>query len=180
MGLAQLTAATVFSVLGLVCITLNLVLLPGNWLLLLLAILFELMDNAWRPVDATWSFHIWALLAATLLAILGEVIELASGAAGARFAGSSARGMWGALLGGVIGAVLGTIFLLPAIGTLLGAIAGCALGAIIAEMSHSGRDFASTLRPAMGAVLGRIAGVLGKTAAGLAAWLALTISAFLR
>ncbi len=180
MGWIHYLLASLGVLTGLALVLLNLVSLPGTWLMILGAVVFELVDTLWLPSSGdTSSFGVWALGGAAALAGLGEGVEFLSGAAGARVGGASARGMWAALAGSIVGALLGTMFILmPLVGTLIGAVGGCALGAVIGEMTRPGMTLKGTLKPAAGAMVGRIGGLLGKTACGFLAWVLLAIVVF--
>jgi hypothetical protein len=159
-----------FALLGVGCVLLVVMQLPGLWLMLLLAAGLQCLDAFVLhedPGSAGW----WALGIAFLLAVAGEVVETAAGAAGAHVGGGRRRGMVGALLGAMLGAVLGTFIIpIPVIGSLLGAIGGAFAGAMVGEMTGAqGRSVAAALKPASGAAAGRAAGTLAKCAlAGIA------------
>lgn len=135
---------------------------------------------------------LWLVAALLVLAVAAELGDNALSAwALKRYEGSS-RGMWGALLGGFAGALAGggLTSCLGALGLSLGPvvavlvfvsgpiIGGCAggyLGALLAEMSQS-RPPAEARKAALGALLGRAAGVLMKVVlsilmAGGTAWI---------
>src|ERR1700739_2599906 len=78
--------------------------LPGNWL-----IGAGTLVVAWLQPGM---FGFWALVATVALAAAGEVLELFSGVWGAQKGGAGRRGSAGAILGGLIGAIMGT-FLIP-------------------------------------------------------------------
>jgi uncharacterized protein YqgC (DUF456 family) len=165
-----------FAVLGLGCILLVIMQLPGIWLMLLLGMGVQSADAWWlleRDVDRGW----WALGIGLVLAIIGEIIETAAGVAGARLGGGRKRGMWGALLGAIGGAVLGTVLIpIPLIGSLMGAIAGAFLGALIGEITGTNaRSPGEAVKPAVGAAAGRAAGTIAKVGIGAAIWLTLLV-----
>ena len=94
--------------------------LPGNWLMLITTYLF-----AWWQ----WDMGIfgWPLLIAiTILALIGEIIEFFAGAGGAKKAGSGWLGALTAVGGAIFGAVVGT-GIMPVLGTILGACFGAGL-----------------------------------------------------
>src|SRR5438034_66998 len=96
--------AILLILLNFVWLLLNLLGLPGNWLIVITT---ALVVFAQRHGPAHL-FSVPTLVTITVLAGLGEVMELGAGAAGARQAGASRRGSAGALLGGVAGAIAGT------------------------------------------------------------------------
>lgn len=174
--------AILFALFGLACVVMVALGLPGTWVLLGLALVIELVDGAvlGRGDPLAVSTFGWRLLAgSTTLALIGEGIEFASGAAGARLGGGTRRGMWGALLGGIAGAIAFTVALpMPVIGTLLGALVGTFLGAWIGERSVSPRRaHAATNRAAMAAVVGHLGGLLGKLIVAVVVWILLVRAA---
>ena len=172
-----------FAAFGLACLLLVVVGLPGNWLLLGVAVLVELVDG-WvlrREGPGAVSTFGWnTLLLSAGLAAIGEAIEFVSSAAGARLGGSTRRGVWGALAGGLLGAILFTGMLpIPLVGTLFGALAGTFLGAWIGEVSGpDARSRTDTLRAAWAAVFGHVAGILAKLAVGAVVWVLLLRALF--
>jgi uncharacterized protein len=174
-------------VAGLGCILVQLIGLPGTWLLLLLAVgtwtselflpLQAVADDGSVP-PPIWG---WGTLVALLaLALLAELVEFLAGVAGAKAGGAGKRGMVGALIGGLVGVVLGTILIpIPVIGSIVGAIAGSAIGAIVGELSEGGRTLRSAALPAAGAAAGRLAGTLAKSAFAAAMWLWMAVAAWM-
>jgi uncharacterized protein len=180
-------AATLFVALGALCLALTVIQLPGPWLLLAFALLLEWLDRLYLPAGARSTFSAWTLWGSLGLALLGELIEFLAGVLGTQRGGGTSRGMWGAFLGGLLGALVLTplFFFAPLIGTLLGALAGTLLGAVLGELSAQrsrgqGLALAPTLRPALWATLGRLLGTTGKLALAIAMWLVLSIDAFYR
>jgi uncharacterized protein YqgC (DUF456 family) len=144
--------------------------LPGNWLMVAGTLLV-----AWLQPGM---FSVWTLVAGVILAAVGEVLELLSGALGARKGGAGRRGSAGALLGGVIGAIVGTVAIpIPVLGSLLGACAGACVGAWYLELS-GGRDFRASVQAGIGAGVGRALGTVIKLAVGILLWLFLAVAAF--
>src|SRR5215204_3668715 len=77
--------------------------LPGNWLITGFAALFAWLLSQQADRGVTWKTV--AVLAG--LAVLGEVVEFAAGAAGAAKQGASKRGVALAMIGAVVGSILG-------------------------------------------------------------------------
>jgi uncharacterized protein YqgC (DUF456 family) len=153
-----------------VWLALDLLGLPGNWLMVAGTLLV-----AWLEPEM---FGVWTLVAIVLMAAAGEVLELLSGALGARKGGAGRRASVGALVCGLIGAVMGTLLIpIPVLGSLIGACGGACLGAWIIEMG-GGRDFRASLRAGVGAGVGRAVGTLIKLAVGIPLWLSIAIAAF--
>ncbi|MCA9297169.1 MAG: DUF456 domain-containing protein [Phycisphaerales bacterium] len=174
----QYVVASVFALIGLVCVVSVVVSLPGTWVMIALACLIELLDTVYLSSDPAVTFGWRVLLAAIVLAGFGELFEFLAGALGAKTAGSSGRGMLGALIGGVVGAIAGTFIPVPVLGTLIGAVAGTFIGASVGELSHEERTIRQTLKPATGATIGRLLGTLAKLPIAFAIWLVLVISMF--
>ena len=122
----------------------------------------------------------WVLLGCLALAVIGEIIEFIAGVAGAKKGGSSARGMWGALIGGILGVFIFTplFFFVPLFGTFLGAVVGTFVGALVGELSAERATVSGSMKPAIGATIGRVIGTTSKVGIGIAMWLGLTVSAF--
>lgn len=171
--------AVLFALFAVACLAVVILGLPGTWVLLLAAVAVELLDTAVPGAPAV-TFG-WGLLAVCgVLAGVGEGIEFAAGAVGARMGGASRRGMVGALVGGIVGAVLLTPLLpVPVLGTLVGAAIGTFVGAWVGESTGPERRARrDTLRASLSAVLGSLAGRLGKLIPGIAVGVLLVRAAF--
>jgi uncharacterized protein YqgC (DUF456 family) len=124
--------------------------LPGTFLQVGAAAAMAILSDGTRM---SWT---WVVVFA-LLALVGEIVEYASGQWGTRrFGGSRAAG-WGALAGGIAGAFVGGIPL-PIVGSLLMSFVGTFVGAIAGEMWQRGQ-LAPDLRVGTGALVGRVVGV---------------------
>ena len=170
-----------FAVLGLACVLLTVMQLPGIWLMLVLAIGVQLADVAWvhgTEADAGW----WAIGIGLGLAVVAEILEGAAGAAGAKVGGGSRRAMWGGFIGGVVGAILGTPLIpIPVLGTFIGAIVGAFAGALIGETTAIHKpSVVQSLKPAAGAAAGRAVGTVFKISIGVAIWLILIAGLLIR
>jgi len=148
--------------------------LPGNWLIVISTALFAW----WRADDAT--FSIYTLVAITLLAVLGEIVEFLGGMGGAKKAGASWLGSIGAIAGAIVGAVIGT-FVIPVLilGTLIGACIGAGLGSWGIELL-SGKELTHSIRSGFGASVGEFIGIVSKFAIGCLIWLIVAAAAFWR
>jgi len=145
--------------------------LPGAWMAIGLALLIELADGLWLPAGETTSFGWWPLGIAVGLAAIGELFEFLAGALGARRAGSTRAGAVGAVVGGLVGAIVGIPVPPPVIGALVCSVLGTFVGAVVGEMaSGDGRRMQDTVRPATGATIGRVLGVLAKVPVAVAVW----------
>jgi hypothetical protein len=144
--------------------------MPGNWLMIITTILFALWQ---RNI-----FSVYTIIAAVILAVIGEIIEFFAGAGGAKAAGGGKNTMVAAIIGAIGGAVLGTVLIpIPILGTLLGASIGAGLAVLIAERK-AGKELKQSLKTATGAGLGQIFGATAKIIIGLAIWLLFTFAAF--
>jgi uncharacterized protein YqgC (DUF456 family) len=154
--------------------------LPGTWILLALAAGLELGDGlvvrgAAEPVTFGWR----AIGIGAALAAAGEALEAAAGVLGAKWGGATRRGMAGAFVGGIAGAIVASPLIpIPLVGTLIGALLGTFGGAFWAEWSaERRRSRGESLRAAGAAVVGRLAGTVGKLAFGVAVWVLLVWTA---
>src|SRR4051794_26453771 len=86
--------------------------LPGLWAMVLAALVY-----AWYT--AFTYVGLWTLVILMVIAGIAELIEFMAGSAGAKKAGGSRRAAWGALIGGIVGAIVLTIPV-PIIGTTIG------------------------------------------------------------
>lgn len=173
--------ATVFCLLGLICVVSIILSVPGTWIMLGLALVIEWADRFYLPPERQQTFDWWVLGTCLGLALLGEGLELAAGAAGAKGGGGRRRGMIGALVGGIAGAILLTPFIpVPVIGTLIGGVIGTFAGAVIGEVTGAEpMTVRGSMKPALGATIGRVTGTMGKIIIAVVMWLVLSASAFL-
>jgi uncharacterized protein len=160
-------ALLIFAMLGAWCTTLFA--LPGNWINVGLAAVFALLFPPGQGHGIGWKI----VGASALLAIAGEAIEIIAGAAGARRAGASGRGIALAIVGTMVGSIAGAIVgvPIPVVGVFVGALAGGALGAFIGAFlgeEWKGSETSQSLAAAKGALVGRLFGTVGKLAAGAA------------
>lgn len=150
---------------------LNILGLPGLWLIVVAAIAYA------------WGFGFaligaWTLLTVFALAVLAEIVEFVAGAAGSKSAGGSKRGMAGAIVGGLVGGILGSVLLpIPIVGTVVGSVAGTFAGAYVVEIGV-GKSHGDSLYISAGAAKGRIWGMVWKSLFGVVmsaiiAWTAL-------
>ena len=137
--------------------------LAGNWLILAAAVVY----SWWLPPEGRTAIGIGTLCTLLALAIAGEVVEFAAGAAGVAKVGGSRRSAVLALAGSVVGGIVG-LFVgvpIPVVGSLVAAVffaaAGAMTGAILGE-TWKGRDFDHSLEVGKGAFIGRVLGTLAK------------------
>ncbi len=136
----------------------TIVTLPGLWLMAGALALFGLITG--------WGTYVgWhSVIVMLILAGIAEVIEISAGAIGSKVGGGRRRGMIGALVGGIVGAIFFTGIAFFPVGTIIGVCLGSFLGAAIAELSD--RGVGHSLRVGVGAAGGRFAGILVKLAFG--------------
>lgn len=164
---------TLLVIINAMFLMLNFFALPGNWFMIALTALF-----AWWQSDSSL-FSVYTLIAVVVLAIAGEIFEFIAGPGGARKAGATVRGAFGAILGTIIGAMAGTILIpVPLIGTIIGAAGGACLGTAVFELS-AGKNLDHSFRSGLGASVGVIFGTGGKFLIGVLIWIIITLAAFI-
>ncbi len=154
----------------LVGLALNLIGLPGLWLMVAAHAAYGWADG-WQSVGWVSSLTMLGL------ALLAELVEFAAGAAGSKSAGGSFRSTIGAILGGVVGGILGVILVpvVPVVNAVFGACVGSFLGAALLEASKAGDDiedrrgfYGRLNRVGWGAFKGRFWGTVLKSGVGVA------------
>ncbi|HVT80635.1 MAG TPA: DUF456 domain-containing protein [Phycisphaerae bacterium] len=159
-------------ILTLAAVALNVISLPGNWLILLAGLILSACYG--------WDKPHWAILPVILIILLlAEIIEFASGIVGAKKFGASRAAAWAAVAGTMLGGLIGIppLAFLLGIDHLIGAVLGAFLGAWIVELIRQ-RPLKEASLAALGAGLGRGVGIVTKIGAGLVAWVVLTVAAF--
>ena len=139
---------------------LNILGLPGLWLIVLSYIVYAWLTG--------WNIYVGlpSVIVLLILALAAELVEFLAGAAGSHAAGGRKRGMLGAVVGGVIGGIVGTgVIPVPIVGTIVGACAGAAIGAFALE--YTDKDATHAMRVGIGAAKGRFWGIVWKSAFGL-------------
>lgn len=176
--------AVLFTLIGIVCLALVVIQLPGGWIFYGLAIIIELVDTWYLPGDNPWTFSPWVLIVGLALLGLGELLEFLGGLVGAKRGGASRAGTWGSLAGGIVGALVlaAPLAVIPVIGpvfgALLGAIIGSFAGAWIGEVGIARQSMRGSMKPATWAAVGRILGTTGKFAVTVVLWVLLCAAAF--
>jgi uncharacterized protein len=102
--------------------------LPGTWLMVLVAALLEW----WQPGQFMFSWTVLGVAAG--LALLGEVLEFVLGAAGSRHDRGSKRAAALAIVGSLVGGIIGTTLPVPVVGTLIGACRRAFAGSLIGDL----------------------------------------------
>lgn len=165
----ELSCAILLIVLVFASWALNLVTLPGNWLIVVLVALY-----AWLlPGDSRLAIGWSVVVLLVLLATLGEVIEAVAGAVSSARAGGSRRGMVLAVVGSIIGGILGVGMGVPVpiVGPVIGAVLGAGVGALVGAMLGEhwrGRSLDDSIRIGQAAFWGRVLGTVAKIGVGSA------------
>ncbi len=175
--------AVLFVVLNFCALLTNLFTLPGNWIIAVLTVMFALLVHDSSGMGLNW----WWVAMVVGLAILGAVIEMAAGAAGAAKSGGSRRGMVLAVAGAMGGSISwqrfsGTSIPVPLIGNLIGAVLGGALGAFggaYAGEYWKGKNESERLAVGTAAMIGRVLGTVGKLGIGAIMVVITAIDAFI-
>lgn len=133
--------------------------LPGLWLMVASAAGYAILTH--------FQFIGWRTLAALLVwAGIAEIIEITSSGKGAKKAGGSRRGLWGALIGGIVGGIWLSFIPIWPISTLSGVCLGTFLGAMIGELTVDQRIGRSAWI-GLGAAKGRLVGTFVKLGFGV-------------
>lgn len=158
---------TLFVVLVILFWGLNLIGLPGNWMIAAIALLWVFVG------PDQYQFHWGIPVALVLLATLGELIEFLTSVLGIRKLGGSNRGatlsVIGSIAGGMAGAVFGIPFPLPLVGLLIGSILFAGIGAWIGATLGErwvGKPLDESVKIGAAAFLGRFLGTAGKLVVG--------------
>ena len=176
--------AGLFVLLGAACVVLVALQLPGGWIMLALAVVIEFSDGAYLPPERNQTFAWWVIGAAVACLLLGELLEFVASALGAKKGGASRAGMIGSLVGGFVGALSlgGVMSVVPGVGTILGvffgALVGTFAGAVIGEIGVAQQTMRGSVKPAIGATIGRIMGTVSKVGLAMVVWLTLSVAAF--
>ena len=154
--------------------------LPGNWVIVALAALFAFVF----PVASGRGVHWVTVAVGAGLAVVGELIEVSAGAAGARQSGASRRAMLLALAGTMVGSLLGAFAAIPIpiAGPIIGAVGGGAIGAFAGAYvgeTAIGRSAEQSFAAGKGALVGRLLGTLGKLLIGVVLFVVIAVDALI-
>jgi len=152
-GVLWFALAVLFLVLSVIAWASSVFALPGNWIVVLLALLY-----AWAEgfEAVTW----WVLAIGVFCALIGEGIELMSSYIGARTSGAGRLTGIMAVVGCIIGAIAGVPFYFG-LGAIPGTVLGAFVGAIAGEMIRR-KKAGEALLAGLGAAVGRALGLTGK------------------
>lgn len=139
--------------------------MPGNWISVAAALLYEWLVPAESDLRLGWGF----LAAILVLAAVGEVLEFVAGAMGVTRQGGSRRSavlaVVGSLAGGIAGAILGLP--VPVIGSVVAVVLfsgiGALAGAFWGEYMWMGRDADASVRVGIAAFWARLLGTFAKS-----------------
>ncbi len=160
---------------------LNLVNLPGNWMMSVATLVYMPLIPEDRRVAVTWP----VVVALLLLATWGELVEFAASAWGVTKAGGTRWGAGLALIGSIAGGIAGVFFGLPVpvfgqiMAALLFAGLGALVGAVVGERI-AGRQFSESLQVGRAAFWGKLLGTFGKVSIGAVMGVLILISLCLK
>src|SRR6186997_1511351 len=125
--------------------------IPGTTIILIAAVVHRLMVGPEKGM--AW----WGIGGLVLLTLVSYALDFASSYFGAKYFGATKWGVFGAVVGGIIGIFTGfvTLLFLP--------IAGAIIGELIA-----GQRLVKAGKAGWGTLLGTLAGMIGKLAIALA------------
>ena len=157
-------------VMCLVGILLSCLSISGTWLVVGATLLSMLLVESGFP-------GLGSLLLMIYIAICVEVVEYVAGVWGVKKRGGSNWSGLAALVGGVVGLVLGTAIPIPVFGSLLGMTAG-SFGFVYGVERYRLKRAGPAVHIALGTVMARFFVVLLKVSVtlGMVAWLALGIA----
>lgn len=123
---------------------------PGPTIILAAAVIHRVMLGAEKSVS--W----WIIAALVLLTLASHALDFASSYFGAKYFGATKWGMFGAVLGALVGIFFG----------IIGLFAGPIIGAITGEFI-AGKRMIAAGRAGWGSLLGNIGGMIAKLAIAL-------------
>ena len=158
-------------VMCLVGLLLSCLYISGTWLVVGATLLAMLLKSSGFP-------GFGSLLIMIYIAICVEVIEYVAGVWGVKKRGGSNWSGLAALVGGVVGMILGTAIPVPVFGSLLGMTAG-SFGFVYGVERYRLKQAGPAVHIALGTVMARFFVVLLKVSAtlGMMAWLAIGLAA---
>ena len=157
------------SLLAILGLIINILGLPGNWLIVSMA------AGSWLFAEdgSRLSISSWTLLVVVLVAAFGELLEFAASALGTTRLGGSRRGtalsVVGSLLGAIAGLFFGNLIPIPIIGPVIASLllGGCgAFAGAAAGERWAGKDWDHSIEVGNAAFWGRLFGTVGKVVCG--------------
>lgn len=165
----EIAGTVIFVILSLAGVLLIIAGVPGTLFILAGSFIYALLTK-FASLD-------WKMLAVLLLmSIFAETADNIMSMLGAKKAGASGPSSWAVLAGSIAGAVIGGMFF-PLAGSLIGAFAGGASAPIIMEYLRR-RNLQSAVKAGMGALAGRMGGILIKILISLAMIITASVKIF--
>lgn len=165
--MTQLVIAISLSILAAISWLASIVGLPGNWVVVIMG------AGCWwlAEPDGRMAVSTASLLTMLAFAVVGEILETAAGAFGARRLGGSPRSAVLAVVGSIVGAIIGLVIGsgIPIVGNVIASLAGSALGACVGSIAGErsiGKSWEHSVQVGGAALWGRLLGTLGKTFCG--------------
>lgn len=153
---------TIFVIVILAGLALDLLGLFGNWIILGAV-------GAFWGISGFEQFSLPCLGILALMAILGEIIEVVTAGYGAKRFGGERGSIVSSIVGCIVGGVVFTpIIPIPLLGTLIGACLGAFIGASSYEYLMREKKPNEALWTGLGAAIGKVVGILGKLFIGFA------------
>lgn len=152
--------ALILAFVFLLCLILIPLGLPGLWVMIGAAIIYNGLAS---DIPISWA----TIVLAIVLAAIAELLEFTlAGRYVRKFGGTRLGARW-AIIGGIVGAILGVSLPVPVVGSVIGAFAGSFAGAIFGEL-RAGSAHGPATRAATGALLGRLVATALKMGIGTA------------
>lgn len=123
--------------------------LPGTSLIYVGMLAHYFLMGMQEESRLTWQ----SLVGIGIIWLISVAVDWFSGAVGAKYFGSSKYGVWGAIIGGIVGAIF---FSLP--GLILGPI----IGVFAAELWFAKKEWKPAAESTVGTLVGGLAGMIGK------------------
>jgi len=155
-----------------------LVSLPGLWLLTLVTLLVNLVGflmGYWPGKDPLVSWWIFGFILGSTL--LSDVVDWSAGVMGAKRMGGTRRAMIAAFVGGIFGAIAGTM-ILPVVGTLLGGALGAGAAATVVHRTGPEETWKQSAKVGAGASAGWFAAIVIKLTLAVICAMLLIIAAW--
>ncbi len=153
MSALTITGLTIFIIVQFIGIFSIIFGLPGTLIILVDVIIYAILTG-FKEISITIIIILIAMSA------IAEILDFVTGTAGAKRFGSSRRGIWASIIGGIIGAIIMTPFLYG-LGTVLGAFLGGFAGTFFVEYFEH-KKLKTAFRAGYGAMIGKIIGVMLK------------------
>jgi len=132
--------------------------LPGLWIMIASAFVYRMVLPG--------SIGVVTLAGIVILGVIAEVFEFTLSGQYARKYGGSRRASWGAMIGGVLGAIFFFPIPIPFLGPIVGGMVGAFAGAFVGELSRRDQNVSAT-KVATGAMIGRAVAAAMKTGVGV-------------